>query len=311
MTNYGEAYNRILKKVEDGIFKKGNDCALRYAFDIVDISEYPMEERTPELCAWLMKYCMCKLSDVPMSSRTREFFISSFIDSSKDYIKNNPQEFDRQFFKDLIASNKYSTSFEDNCFEIMPLEYIDEEMCSLAMLISTDWTTEDWFLTVVRRKPEVLSKDLWDCAVQFYSQVADIISITPEEYKDEDYYLAACSPTFNVGFSLTQNKKNIIDRIPENILTEEFLVKLISSNPDNFFRFSETIYEKEIKLNKGGKEEIFKWWKVALIKDAKYIDSMQLNDERISYFISIYPEGTFEYDLYFKDLLKKYNEKTA
>ena len=38
---------------------------------------------------------------------------------------------------------------------------------------------------------------------------------------------------------------------------------------------------------------------------------MQLNDERISYFISIYPKDTFEYDLYFKDLLKKYNKKSA
>ena len=44
---------------------------------------------------------------------------------------------------------------DKNIFSIMPLEYIDEEMCLLAVLSDT-WKGGNWFREVYKRKSEVL-----------------------------------------------------------------------------------------------------------------------------------------------------------
>ena len=60
----------------------GNWFALnpRYYIEGKSIEDIPVSQRTPEVCAALMHYSRCKLRDVPLSSRTREFYIDTFTD---------------------------------------------------------------------------------------------------------------------------------------------------------------------------------------------------------------------------------------
>lgn len=169
-----------------------------------------------------MAYRKCPLSKVPMTSRTREFYIANFSNEEvNNYIKSHIEDFDREFFKDLIATNEYATKFNTNCFEVMPLEYIDEEMCSLGIMNSLNWTDYNWLYSVCKRKKEVLTKDIWCLSARLYSRMNnDIFEITPEEYKDEDYYIETCLCNFNYGMELEENKGKIMNKIPENIITQ-------------------------------------------------------------------------------------------
>lgn len=201
-------YQRISTKIETGEFIPGQNYRFNNYVKAKNINELPLSERTPENCSFLMEYSRCKLSDVPFTSMTREFFLNSFNnDDVYNYISANIREFDRQFFKDLIETNNYSLSFDDkNCFEIMPLEYIDEEMCSLAIVSSINWSSDGWLMSVIRRKKEALSSDLWHLAVRLYGlneeYIEDFIKETPEEYRDRDYYLQMCSSNFNCGVAI-------------------------------------------------------------------------------------------------------------
>lgn len=86
-----------------------------------------------------------------------------------EYVKAHiGEKFDRDFFKDHIVSDYYSIEFDENCFEYMPIEYIDEEMVSVAMLkavnaryIERRGDFDDWFYSVAKRKPNVLTQDFW------------------------------------------------------------------------------------------------------------------------------------------------------
>jgi len=81
-------YNRIIEKIENGTFIEGNKCQLQnYYFENKSIENFPISERTPEVCSSLMHYNKCSFSDVPESSKTREFFIDSFT-----YLLVNSQE---------------------------------------------------------------------------------------------------------------------------------------------------------------------------------------------------------------------------
>lgn len=226
-----EIYKRINKKVEDGTFKKGKNCSLAtYSLERNNIKDYPVSERTPSICVSLMTWGECSFYDVPEASRTREFFISKFTNKEVfNYITNNIEKFDRDFFKDLLESNEYATSFDRNCFAIMPLEYIDEEMCSLAILGSVEWHQSDWFYSVYERKPNALTSDLWKLGARLYAMRSrngenKFLSITPEEYKDEEYYKEMCSSNFNSGVELDDDKGNIMDSVKEEILTPKFLL---------------------------------------------------------------------------------------
>ena len=304
-------YDRIASKFKDGTFTSGRNCIpVRYCYD-GNISDYPMDRRTPEVCSYLMSYCRCKLSDVPASSRTRKFFLDSFTNKDvNNYIKNNITKFNRQFFKDLIATEKYSTSFETNCFEIMPVEYIDEEMCSLAILNSTNWSDYDWFMSVYKRKPEALTADLWKLAARLYSRMSGsenlILNITPNEYKDIEYYFEMCSCNYNCGMKLDTCKGKILESIPQEILTVEFLAELLLSDKDSVARFSEAALETEFSYSQDGELITENFWQLAVRTNGYSIENIKLNDERIEYFISHYDKDSSEYRFGFKDNYKKY-----
>ncbi len=299
-------YNRIASKVEDGIYTKGENCILtRYCYK-GDIKDYPLIERTPEVCSYLMSYGRCRFSDVPKSSRTREFFLDSFTnDDVYDYIKNHITDFDRQFFKDLIATNEYATHFDRNCFAVMPLEYIDEEMCSLAILSSLDWSNDNWFLSAYKRKPEALTADLWKLGARLYSRMSGqeniILNITPEEFKDTEYYKEMCSCNYNCGMELDTNKGQIMDSIPQEVLTLEFLINLLVTDIKNIARFSEIALEVEVVFEK--------IWQLAVRLDGYLIRNIKLNDERIEFFLSRYDKDSGEYRWGFKDNYKIYMEE--
>ena len=310
-----EVYKRISKKVEDGIFKKGKNCKLStYYFERKTIMDFPISERTPEICVSLMNYGKCDFHDVPETSRTRDFFISAFTNHGVfNYIKDNIEKFDRDFFKDLLESNEYATHFDRNCFAIMPLEYIDEEMCSLAILKALDWSDTAWFYSTYERKPEALTSDIWKLGARLYARKQDyeneFLSITPEEYKDEEYYKEMCSCNYNCGMELTDNKGKIMDSVPQELLTPKFLLELLSENLANVARFNETALETEISYTRLGKEVQEKIWQFVVKKDGYNIRYIELNDERIEYFLNHYDKDSHEYNYGFKDKYKKYKKK--
>ena len=114
-------YDRIKKRFENGEFVDGNYCKLAIPYDSRTKLRYvPIALRTPGYCVNALSYGNGTIDDVPEESRTREFFLHAYTSKSVfEYIKNHISDFDRKFFKDLIATNKYSTMFSDNnCFEI-------------------------------------------------------------------------------------------------------------------------------------------------------------------------------------------------
>lgn len=307
-----EVYERIENKFKDGTFTSGNNCRItKYYFEGHTIHDFPIDKRTPEVCSSLMDYSKCRLSDVPKSSQTREFFIATF--TNKDvfyYIKINIEKFDRQFFKDLIVTNEYATHFDENCFEVMPLEYIDEEMCSLAILHSTDWSCDEWFKSVYRRKPEALTADIWKLGARLYSRMSGdknpFLNMTPDKYKDEEYYREMCRCNYNCGMTLDTNKGKIMDSIPQEVLTPEFLLSLLAENIDNIARFNEYALETEIDTAFYGETIREKIWKFVVRNRGEAIKNIPLNDERIEFFLSHYDKDTFEYIWCFKDNYKRH-----
>ena len=310
-------HERIIKKFEDGIFTMGKKCPLtKYYFERETISDFSISERTPEVCSSLMGYCKCKFLDVPESSRTREFFISCFTnDDVYNYIKDNISNFDRQFFKDLITTNEYATRFNKNCFAIMPLEYIDEEMCSLAILTTMGWSDTSWFYSVYERKLEALTADLWKLGARLYSRMSGVInkflSITPKEYKDEEYYKEMCMCNFNVGMELDDNKGKIMDSIPKEVITKSFIIDLLVNNLKNVARFSEKALEIEFEYQKDEKIVCEKVWQYVVRLDGYLIRHIQLNDERINFFLSLYDKDSPEYRWGFKDSYKMYKKEKS
>lgn len=307
-----EAYDRIIKKIEDGVFTSGESCRLtQYYFEGKDITHFQESEMTPELCTSLMEYGKCKLSDVPEASKTREFFMMAFTDKDVyNYIRNHITDFNRQFFKDLIATNEYAMKFDTNCFSIMPIEYIDEEMCSLAILRSTDWIDSNWFKYAYRRKPEALTADLWKLGARLYSRISGkqnrFLNMTPEEYRDAEYYKEMCSCNYNCGMELDTNKGKIMDSIPQEILTPKFLFDLILADKNNIARFSEAALETEFSNIIKGKIFFEKIWQFIVKLDGYQIKNIKLNDERIEFFLCHYDKDSEQYRWGFKDNYKRY-----
>lgn len=315
MSNYGYVYERINEKFNNGTFNGGEDYSFNYYYE-GHISEYSMEERTPEVCSSLMSYGRCSIDDVPKESITREFLINAFTnDGVRNYIISHINEFDKQFWLDLIVSNKYSTHFKDNCFEIMPIEFIDEEMCSLAMIKTMTWSSSDWFESTFRRKPKALTKDIWKLAARVYTKLAKFfIENVPSEYVDEEFYLEFLSCSFNCGISLNNDKRSSMDLIPQEVLTSEFLLTLILYSKDrkynvfaNLEAFNEQALETKIVYNG---EEI-SIWKYAILVDPTSIQYIPLNEERNEFFLSKNDKDTIAYSFYFKkkykEFLKKHN----
>jgi hypothetical protein len=307
MNNFGKVYERVEKKVKDGIFVEGEDYRFRMAFPIQDISLFEEEDRIPENCAWQMHYSKCRLSQVPKESLTREFLLNTFTCNDVfTYIKENIGLFDRQFFKDVIKTEHYSLYFGNNCFAAMPLDMIDEEMCSLAILSDTEWASHSWFDSVLERKPEALTNDIWKLAARFYSQTMDVVELCPDEYKDEEFWFEACSPTVGNGFSLTDHKYGIMDRVPDEFMTGEFLKRLLDEDGTNISRFNEKGLNCVLKDCNN-----IPAWRYAIMLDVKSIEYIPLNEERIAFFTKCYGPDTWQYDLYFKDKYKDYKKAIA
>lgn len=305
------SYIKLITKFEKGLFTEGKNCSISGFYSDKNISEFPRHLRTPEICVGLMAYSRCDFDNVPKESRTREFFISAFSNKGVyNYIKNNIQNFDREFFKDLIVSNKYSCCFDNNCFEIMPLEYIDEEMCSLAAIFNTDWCNDKWFYSAYNRKPEALTRDLWHFAARTYARMTNkginkILSITPEEYKGAQYYLEMCRCAFSYGMP-AYIKTRIMESFPKDApLIIWAVLSLLSEDINNISSFSEELLELEVKID-GYKRKV---WQHAIVRNGKTIQHLDLNDERIHFFLKNYGKDSTEYRLYFKDKYKEYKRQ--
>ena len=313
---YGIAYYKILAKFSGGQFTMGKDCKIPHYIREGHIRNVPVEERSAGLCIVLMGYGRCALSDVPEVERTREFYLGAYSGTSLsddrenvlNYIRRNIKDFDRQFFKDLIVTNKFSTNFEGNCFEIMPLEYIDEEMCSLAILHSTHWSDNYWLKTVYRRKPEALTSDIWKLAVRLYARTnnaKELLKMTPDEYKDEEYYYEMCSSE-----ELSDLKKGIMEFLPPESVTPMLLGSLLGNGSYNVKSFNEVALETELPIpGQDNTTVLEKAWKVAVIIDGYSIKYIPLNEERVEFFLSLYDKDSSQYRFGFKDNYKLYMKK--
>lgn len=251
-------------------------------------------------------YGYVKLKDVPKEYRTRGFFLHSLSASYDDiveYVKMHPEEFDRQFFKDHIATNYYSLEFENNDFEYMPLEFIDEELVMCAMLRAVNMRycdrrgdCDDWFYSVYRRKPEVLTQDMYILGARCFAAKRgknEFLDITPEEFRTEEYYFALCQ----------MNNTPVMEDIPQSILTNNFLVKLVNDCIDNIRCFTDEALEREVPMKDHG---VVKIWQAVIMNDGYQIGNIPLNDERIEYFLSMYDKDSGEYEVGFKSNYKRY-----
>ncbi len=301
-----EVYNRLLAKFDDeGPFTFGKD----YHTTIYCYNEgetIPMDYGALGKYIDAIHYNKLSLYDVPKSLRTEEFFANTF-NYTYDYIKNNIEKFDRNFFKDLIMTDSGSLIFDDNCFEIMPIEYIDEEMVSLAILSGTDWSSYSWLLTVNKRKPQVLSEDVWKLAARLYGgrTFSVILTITPKEYQDKEWYQELFKCTYNCGcrcdsrdtYLGNDDRTVLMDYIPKEVITPEFLIELLKDNPKNIAKFSEYALETKINIgiDKDGKPIKKKIWQLVIENNGYLIESIDLNEERVNYFKSLYDKDSSEY----------------
>lgn len=302
-----KVYNRMLAKFNDeGPFTFGKDYQTKiYCYERGEIIN-PNDIRALGKYIHAIHYNELSLCDVPKSLRTEEFFANTFY-YTYDYIKNNIEKFDRDFFKDLIMTDSDSLIFNENCFEIMPIEYIDEEMVSLAILSGTDWNSKRWLLTVNKRKPQVLSEDVWKLAARLYGgrTFSDILTITPKEYQDKEWYQELFKCTYQGKCRCDRrdtylgkdDRTVLMDYIPKEVITPEFLIELLKDNPKNIARFSEYALETiiNIGIDKNGKLIKKKIWQLAIENDGYLIDSIDLNEERVNYFKSLYDKDSSEY----------------
>ena len=301
-----KVYNRVLNKFGDGgpfTFGKNYKTAM-YSYtngEVIQMDHMALGKYIDAIC-----YEKLSLNDVPEELRTEEFFINTFY-YTYDFIKNNIKDFDRNFFKDLIMTNRHSLIFKENCFEIMPIEYIDEEMVSLAILCGTDWSSKQWLLTVNERKPEVLNEDLWKLAARLYGcrSFLKILNITPKEYQDKEWYQELFKCNYKNGYSCDgrdtcmNNSDNtvLMDYVPKEILTPEFLIELLNDDFSNIARFSNYALDTEISIrgdidDKPIKKKI---WQYVIEKNGSLIELIDLNDERVDFFKSLYDKDSSEY----------------
>lgn len=191
----------------------------------------------------------------------------------------------------------------------MPREYIDEEMCSLAILNSLDWSDNSWFYSVCRRKKEALTEDLWKLGARLYARLSgqrnDFLIFTPVEYRNQEYYKEMCRCNFNCGMKLDTNKGKIMDSIPQEVLTVEFLLGLLQEDINSVARFNEKALETEISYTADGEIVCEKIWQFVVRNAGDTIRNIELNDERVEYFLCYYDEHSRKYRFCFADKYKK------
>lgn len=303
-----QAYKRLEEMFNQKGYSQGiKDDMPIYCWDNVQCIPSNL---TPGHYVYANSYGKIKFRDIPERYRTREFFLhalSGVYEDIVEYVKAHPSKFDKQFFKDHIATDYYGLESELNDFEHMPLEFIDEEMVACAMLRSINMRyvdrrgdCDDWFYSVFRRKPEVLTQEVYTLGARcFAAKVCGknkFLDITPEKYRTPEYYFALC----------LANDTPVMEDIPESVLTTNFLVALLNDTPENIQCFSEVALEREAQME--GKGTV-KFWQAAVICDGYQIKNIPLNDERIEFFLSLYDKDSSEYKYGFKDHYKSYLAK--
>lgn len=155
----------------------------------------------------------------------------------------------------------------------------------------------DWFYSVYRRKPEVLTQELYILGARCFAEKRHgenkFLDITPEEYRTPEFYFALC-----LG-----NGTPVMEDIPECILTTNFLVDLLNDSTENIKCFSEAALEREAPMTGRG---YVKFWQAAVINNGYQIRDIPLNDERVEFFLSMYDKDSPEYEYGFKDHYKRY-----
>lgn len=247
-----------------------------------------------------------KIEDIP-SDLLQEVLLynaSGYNKAVYDYIEQHPDQFDRQFWKDAISADHYNITFKDhNIFDIMPDEYLDEEMAMCAMLAAIDMRycerrqeCDGWFYTVHRRRPELLTREMYILGARCFAARCgnknEFLSITPEEYRTPDYWLALC----------LCNRSPVMVDVPADILTADFLMGIYLSCKDTLNGFTEEALEKEVLFD----GQTVKMWQAAIIHSGYSIRDIPLNEERIAFFRSRYDKDSREYEHAFKDHYKAY-----
>ena len=224
-----------------------------------------------------------------------------------DYIQQHLGEFDRQFWKDITSADYHNIWFDDhNIFDIMPDEYLDEEMAMCAMFAAIDMRycerrseCDGWFYSVYRRKPEILTREMYilgaRCFAARYNDGNKFLDITPEKYRTREYWLALC----------LCNDTPVMMDVPADILTEHFLMGIYFSNNDTLRGFTEEALERDVVY----KKKTVKMWQAAILHSGYSIRDIPLNEERIAFFRSNYDKDSSEYEYGFKEHYKAYLRK--
>lgn len=297
------------KRLEEMFKQKGYSRGIKDDMPIYCWDNFPCipEKLTSGHYVYVKRYEKIKLRDIPEKYLTREFFLHALSGVYKDiveYVKTHPEKFDKQFFKDHIETDYYGLEFELNDFEYMPLEFIDEEMVACAMFRTVNMRyverrgdCEDWFYSVFRRKPEVLTQDIYILGARCFAAKRNgenkFLAITPKEYRTTEFYFALC----------LNNDTPVMEDIPDSVLTTNFLVSLLNDSSENIQCFSEEALEKEAEMKGRGN---VKFWQAAIINDGYQIRNIPLNDERVEFFLSIYAKDSPEYEYGFKNHYKRY-----
>lgn len=215
-----------------------------------------------------------------------------------DYIEQHLGQFDRQFWKDATSADYYNIDFKDhNIFNIMPDEYLDEEMAMCAMFAAIDMRycerrhlCEGWFYTVHRRKPEILTQEMYILGARCFAAKNcgknEFLTITPEEYRTPEYWLALC----------LCNHTPVMTDVPAEMLTEDFLLGIFLSDRKTIRVFAEEALERDVVF----RGETVKMWQAAILYSGYAIRDISLNEERIAFFRSKYDKDSFEYKYTFK-----------
>ncbi len=288
------AYQRLKERFQEKGYSEGiqDNTPIFYWGNVCQIPE----KVTVGHYIYAQIYGKIEFRNIPKEYRTREFFLHTLSGASEDvvaYVKDHPEEFDREFFKDHIATSYYGLEFKLNDFEYMPLEFIDEEMVACAMFQSVKaryverrGDFKDWFFSVYKRKPEVLTEDLYILGARCFARKLyggnEFLEITPKAYRTREYYLALC----------LKNDPCSMEDVPEDILTTDFLLEVLNDGLENIQCFNDVALEKKVSIE--GKGTI-KFWQFVLLMNGYQIKNIPLNEERVLFFFAVYGKNSFEY----------------
>lgn len=210
--------NIILDKFNSGKYTYGQNKMLdKGDLDLLSRPVIEWFKRTPEICSNKMNDGGFRLADVPEFSRIPDFFITTYPHHQIYAYLSKYNVFDRDFYKDLICSNRSALNVKSNIFDIMPLEYIDEEMIDLAVVSSIGTNNFNWILAVILRKQDSISPEALRAAVR-HVKLND--ETTLKHYYSREEEFKRLSYTFHKLRGLTGNSSSL----PVKFLDDEYTV---------------------------------------------------------------------------------------